>query len=109
MKYLLVLSGLLLPLGLATSVMAQATPYPKPLADKMQQDCVAGAPSGAAPASVTTQCQCFVSAIQTRISAADYSDLDAALKAQKPLTEKQAASLKSLQDGSQSCAKPGAK
>jgi hypothetical protein len=100
MKYLLVLSGLLLPLGLANAAIAQST-YPKPVVDKLLADCSAGAPAA--------QCQCVVNAIQSKISLADYNDLDAALKAQKPLTEKQNATLNALMQSGQSCAKPAPK
>jgi hypothetical protein len=100
MKYLSVLSGLLLPLSLASAALAQST-YPKPVVDKLLADCSAGAPAA--------QCQCVVSAIQTKISLDDFNELDAAIKAQKPLSEKQNTTLKSLVESRESCAKPAAK
>jgi hypothetical protein len=107
MKYLMVLSGLLLPFTFATTAFAQ--PYPKPVVDELLRGCTSGAPTGTASAAVTTQCQCVVSAIQSRVSLADYTDLDTALKAQKPLSDKQNATLNALVQSGQSCAKPGAR
>jgi hypothetical protein len=101
MKSLLLLPGLLLAFAIPQVAMAQA--YPKPVVDEIMRSCASGAPANAAAGAISTQCQCVVNSIQSRVSLADYTELDAALKAQKPLTEKQNSTLTALVQSGKSC------
>lgn len=101
MKSLLLLPGLLLAIGIPQVGLAQA--YPPQVKAEIMKSCTAGAPASTAATAMNTKCQCVVNAIQTRISLADYTELDAALKAQKPLTDKQNATLTALVQSSRTC------
>lgn len=99
MKSLLLLPGLLL----AIPQVALAQGYPAQVRADIMRSCTAGAPTSSSSTAINTKCECLVNAIQSRVSLADYTELDAALKAQKPLTEKQNATLTALVQSGKTC------